>query len=119
MRHTSETKSFNTRHVDSPASFTGVVAMVSLLESWEMQFRKRRENTKVVRLERRSATILEGEARYKWTHEIPKRKTEPGPVKPGKKRPSRIPRDRRVSLTFRKVIDAARDRPRRESTVHR
>lgn len=64
MRHTSETKSFNTRHVDSPASFTGVVAMVSLLESWEMQFRKRRENTKVVRLGRRSATILEGEARY-------------------------------------------------------
>ena len=106
-------------HVDSPASFTGVVAMVSLLESWEMEFRKRRENTKVVqRLERRSATILEGEARYKWTHEIRKRKTEPGPVIPGNKKPSRVPRDRRVSLTFRKVIDAAQDRPRKEPVVH-
>ena len=100
-------------HIDSPDSFTDVVAMVSLLDSWEMEFRKKRDNSKVVRkLERRSATILEGEARYEWTHEIPKRKTEPGPVKPGKKKPSRIPRKRRVSLTFRKVIDAARDRPR-------
>ena len=93
-------------HIDSPASFTGVVAMVSLLESWEMAFRKRRNKTKVVqRLERRSATILEGDARYEWTHEIPKRKNEPGPVKPGNKKPSRVPRGRRISLTFRKVVD--------------
>lgn len=103
-------------HIDSPASFTGVVAMVSLLESWAMEFQKKRDKTKVVqRLERRSATILEGDARYKWTHKIPKRKTEPGLVKPGNKKPSRIPRDRRISLTFRKVVDGARDRSRGES----
>lgn len=102
-------------HIDSPASFTGVVAMISLLESWEMEFRKKRDKIKVVqRLERRSATILEGDARYKWTHEIPKRKTEPGPVKPGNKKPSRIARGRRISLTFRKVVNGAGDRPRGE-----
>lgn len=92
------------RHIDSPASFGDVVAMISLLETWEMEFRKRRSDTKVThKLGRRSATILTGEARYEWTHEIPKRKTEPGPVKPGNKRPTRLPRDRRISLTFRTV----------------
>lgn len=95
-------------HVDSPGSFADVVAMISLLETWEMEFRKRRSKTKIThKLGRRSATILTGEARYQWTHEIPKRKTEPGPVKPGNKRPSRVPRNRRISLTFRKVIGPA------------
>ena len=93
------------RHVDSRTSFTGVVAMVSLLETWEMVFQERDSKAKVTKkLERRSATILEGDARYRWTHEIPKRKSEPGSVKPGNKRASRIPRERRISLTFRKVM---------------
>ena len=91
-------------HIDSPRSFTGVVATVSLLESWEMVFRRRDPAAKVNRtLERRSVAILEGEVRYRWTHEIPKRHSEPGPVKPSNKRPSRIRRERRISLTFRKV----------------
>ena len=95
-------------HIDSPSSFAGVVAMISLLETWEMEFRKRRSRDKVTRkLDRRSATILTGEARYHWRHEIPKRKTEPGPVKPGNKRPSRLTRHRRISLTFRKVVGPA------------
>lgn len=95
------------RHIDSPSSFAGVVAMVSLLESWEMVFRKRGSSTKVIRtLERRSATVLEGDARYRWTHEIPSRKSEPGPIKPGNKQGSRVPRGRRVSLTFRKINTA-------------
>ena len=92
-------------HIDSESSFADGVAMISLLETWEMVFKKRRGREKVThKLERRSATILTGEARYGWTHAIPKRKSEPGAVKPGNKRPSRIPRDRRVSLTFRKVV---------------
>lgn len=98
-------------HVDSPSSFGGVVAMVSLLESWEMVFRKRGPKTKdsqvTVRLEQRSATILEGDARYRWTHEIRKRNSEPGATKPGNKHPSRIPRVRRISLTFRKIKEPA------------
>ncbi len=92
------------RHVDSPASFTGTVAMISLLESWEMVFRERGTKSKIGQmLARRSATVLEGPARYRWTHEIPKRHSEPGTVKPGNKRASRIPRERRISLTFRKI----------------
>ena len=99
------------RHIDSPSSFADGVAMISLLETWEMDFRKRGGHDKATaRLDQRSAAILTGEARYEWTHEIRKRKNEPGPVKPGNTRPSRIPRCRRVSLTFRKVIDTARDR---------
>lgn len=100
------------RHIDSPSSFAGVVAMISLLESWEMVFRERGSKTKVVTtLERRSAAVLEGDARYRWTHEIPNRKSEPGPVKPGNKRARRVLRERRVSLTFRKVNTAPTEHP--------
>ncbi len=85
------------RHVDQPESFAEPVATVSLLESWGMVFRRRGGKEKVERtLERRSVAVLAGDARYKWTHEIPSRKTE----RVGGKR---IPRERRISLTFRKV----------------
>ena len=85
-------------HVDSD-SFADGVAMISLLESWGMVFRKKRPKDKIEKLlERRSATILTGEARYDWKHEIPKRKSEI--CGPGKKRKDR---KRRISLTFRKV----------------
>ena len=84
------------RHVDSEPSFADGIAMISLLESWEMVFRERKKRGRKVlqRLERRSAAIMKGDARYRWTHEIPKRKHEPGRVKRG----------RRISLTFRKVL---------------
>ena len=84
------------RHIDSELSFADGIAMISLLESWEMVFReKKKQGRKVIqRLERRSAAIMTGDARYRWTHEIPKRKYEPGGVKRG----------RRISLTFRKVL---------------
>ena len=85
-------------HIDSD-SFADGVAMISLLESWGMVFRKKRKKNKIEKLlERRSATILCGEARYDWKHEIPKRKSEI--CGPGKKRKDR---NRRISLTFRKV----------------
>ena len=85
-------------HVDSDSFADGVV-MISLLESWGMVFRKKGVKDKIEQLlERRSATVLRGEARYDWTHEIPKRKTDPS--SPGKKRNIR---NRRISLTFRKV----------------
>ena len=93
------------RHVDSE-SFADGIAMISLRESWEMIFCDKRGKRKVNRiLERRSVTVIEGKARYDWTHEIPKRKSEP--VNPGKKYPRRD-RERRISLTFRKVIDGDR-----------
>ena len=94
------------RHVDSE-SFADGIAMISLLESWEMIFRDKRGKgrPKHRMLERRSVAVIEGKARYDWTHEIPKRKSEP--VNPGKKHPRRD-RERRISLTFRKVIDGGR-----------
>lgn len=93
------------RHVDSD-SFADGIAMISLLESWEMVFCAKRAKRKVRHmLERRSVAIIEGEARYEWTHEIPKRKSEP--ITPGTKHPRRD-RIRRVSLTFRKVVEGNR-----------
>ena len=84
------------RHVDSEPSFADGIAMISLLESWEMVFREKKKRGRKVlqRLDRRSAAIMTGDARYRWTHEIPKRRFEPGRVKRG----------RRISLTFRKVL---------------
>ncbi len=91
-------------HIDSPSSFADGIAMISLLETWEMEFRNRGANAKVLRrLERRSAAVLTGEARYEWRHGLPHRKSEPA-NKPGNGKPRRIPRGRRISLTFRKVI---------------
>ncbi len=85
-------------HVDS-ISFADSIATISLLESWVMVFRKRRAKKKVEQpLERRSVAVMSGEARREWTHELPKRKSEPGG--PGEKRTKR---KRRISLTFRKV----------------
>ena len=85
-------------HVDSD-SFADSIATISLLESWGMVFRKRGAKGKVEhRLERRSVAVMSGEARREWTHELPKRKNEPGG--PGERRRKR---ERRISLTFRRV----------------
>ena len=96
------------KHVDSE-SFADGIATISLLESWEMVFRKGRGRggRKVEqRLDRRSVAIMTGDARYRWTHEIPPRKNEPG----------RVPRGRRISLTFRKVLaPASRQEERRHA----
>ncbi len=88
------------RHTDCTPCFDDGIAMLSLLESWEMIFRdSRRGSTIKVNkvLEQRSVTIMAGEVRYHWTHEIPSRLTEPGGLQ----------RHRRISVTFRKVNDRA------------
>lgn len=83
------------KHIDKPDIFAEGIAMLSLNESWEMVFRPPHSREKVAQLlDRRSVAIMKGDARYKWTHEIPKRLNEPG----------RIRRVRRVSLTFRSVL---------------
>ena len=65
-------------HVDSEPSFADGIAMVSLCESWEMVFREKHGTRKrCYLLERRSAAVMAGDARYRWTHEIPSRKNEP------------------------------------------
>lgn len=93
------------RHIDREPDFADDIAMISLLESWEMVFRKK-GNNKIkhnVVLDNRSVAVMSGPARYQWTHEIPSRKSEPGPKLPDGTRP-RVLRNRRLSLTFRKVL---------------
>ncbi|ATB32293.1 alpha-ketoglutarate-dependent dioxygenase AlkB [Melittangium boletus] len=80
------------KHVDCPSCFRGAIVTISLSESWEMFFWSPEGRKTVLTLDRRSATIIGGDAREKWKHEIPKRLNEPWG-----------PRGRRVSLTFRKV----------------
>ncbi len=88
------------RHTDCTPCFDDGIAMLSLLESWEMIFREDGKGSTVrvpKLLERRSVTIMTKEARYHWTHEIPSRLTEP----------SGLQRRRRLSVTFRKVNEQA------------
>lgn len=100
-------------HVDSEPSFADGIAMVSLCESWEMVFREKRGSRKYrCLLERRSVAIMAGDARYRWTHEIPSRKSEPNRSEE-LGAPKRIRRNRRISLTLRKVIERSRDEHRR------
>ncbi len=91
-------------HIDAEGSFAEYVATISLCETWGMVFRHRDSGKKVeVPLERRSVAILSGDARYKWTHEIPKRDSEPVVGQDGKYKPEKKKRERRISLTFRKT----------------
>ena len=90
------------RHIDQPRSFAEHVATVSLLETWGMVFRPPRDSKekKVEKpLDRRSVAVMTGDARYRWTHEIPSRRYELLMDQQGKRR--RVERSRRISLTFR------------------
>ena len=87
-----------TPHTDHAKDFTERIATISLLETWVMNFQRgSRGKKRPKHLERRSVAVLTGDARYEWKHEIPQRKSEPPMDGMGK----RIPRCRRISLTFR------------------
>jgi alkylated DNA repair dioxygenase AlkB len=84
------------RHTDI-AYFGPVVAIVSLLSATTMVFEQHETGSRGdLRVEPRSLVVLRGESRSTWQHSIPKRKTD---VVDGLK----VPRHRRVSLTFRTV----------------
>jgi len=86
------------RHVDSPACFGATVVSLSLGSPCVMELLPRDGGAPVpLLLEPRSALVLAGPARYEWRHRIPARKADrhEGRV---------LPRSRRVSLTFRKVL---------------
>jgi len=85
-------------HIDCVPCFDDTIVSLSLLSRCEMVFRDKRSNAKLdVILEPRSAVAIAGTARYEWSHEIPTRKSD---FIDGKK----VDRGRRISLTFRKVI---------------
>ena len=85
-----------TKHIDCVSCFRGAVVTISLNEAWEMLFSRTVSSGKVEKyaqlLARRSAAVLDGDARSLWQHEIPSRLKEAG-----------VPRGRRVSITFRRV----------------
>jgi alkylated DNA repair dioxygenase AlkB len=81
-------------HVDCETCFNNRVAIVSLGWPYEMEFQHvhSRSITKLL-LEVGSLLVLADESRYLWTHQIRARMQDHG-----------VLRQRRVSLTFRKVL---------------
>lgn len=83
-------------HIDCVPCFDDVIASLSLGSDVIMQLSSGGQKHNVF-LEKRSLIILSGVARYKWQHAIPARKSD---IIDGIK----LQRQRRVSVTFRKVI---------------
>ncbi|MEV2279114.1 alpha-ketoglutarate-dependent dioxygenase AlkB [Nocardiopsis sp. NPDC049922] len=87
-------------HVDCVPCFGPVVAAVSLGSACLMDFIDPDDGTKLaVPLAPGSLLVMTGPARYTWRHAIAARKSDPGPA-------GRVPRGRRVSVTFRTVLPA-------------
>lgn len=86
-------------HVDCEPCFTDTIVSLSLNSGCYMLFTKKDQPKikKRVFLERRSIVSLKDDMRYKWLHGIEKRKND---IVEGLE----IPRRKRISLTFRKVI---------------
>ncbi|GLD96341.1 hypothetical protein PINS_up005024 [Pythium insidiosum] len=86
-------------HIDTHSAFTPAIASLSLGHEIVMEFRHpdgvRCES---VLLQPRSLLIMTGASRYEWTHAIPPRAFD---VIDGQ----RVDRQRRVSVTFRKIQD--------------
>jgi alkylated DNA repair dioxygenase AlkB len=88
-------------HIDCVPCFGGVIASLSLGSDVVMDFGRPEGSEKISHhLPARSLVVMTGPARYHWQHGIAKRKTD---VVNGQK----IPRQRRVSLTFRCVVMGA------------
>jgi alkylated DNA repair dioxygenase AlkB len=86
------------KHVDCEPCFAETILSLSLGSKCLMDFTHRKTLEKVeVLLEPRSLIILEGDARYLWCHGIAARKTD-------KFNNTIVERQRRVSITFRKVL---------------
>ncbi|CAK4079792.1 unnamed protein product [Aphanomyces euteiches] len=86
-------------HVDTPGVFTDYIASVSLGSDIVMDFRLVSDPSivKHVHLKRGSLCLMVGEARYLWKHGIAYRKHD---LVQGRL----VKRDRRLSLTLRKVV---------------
>lgn len=78
-------------HIDSVLSFENGIVSLSLGSPVVMEFTKDSTSIETI-LERKSIIALHDDARYKWKHSIPARKSDNG-----------VPRSRRLSLTFRKM----------------
>ena len=83
-------------HIDCVPCFGTMIASLSLGSGAVMQFTNCNEKQEIY-LEPRSLIVLSGEARFRWTHAIPARKSD---IVNGLK----FDRSRRLSLTFRTVL---------------
>ena len=83
-------------HIDCVPCFDDVIASLSLGSDAIMQLSLGEQKHDIL-LEKCSLIVLSGEARYKWQHTIPARKSD---IVDGVK----LGRQKRVSVTFRKVI---------------
>lgn len=84
-------------HVDCVPCFGDVISSLSLGSACVMRLAHLATGSAIdLPLWPRSLLILQGPARYDWTHAIPARGSDPGPK-------GRVHRMRRVSLTFRTV----------------
>lgn len=85
-------------HVDCESCFEDEIVTVSLLSdvvmNWDELATKKRVPLLVAP---RSVLVCRGKSRYKWKHAIPSRKTDAFAG-------AKLTRERRISLTFRKVI---------------
>ena len=82
------------RHIDCEPCFKSSIVSLSLLSSCIMEFTSKKTNEKIeLVLEPKSLLCIKDEARYEWFHGIPARKSD-----------GDVPRQRRVSVTFRNVI---------------
>lgn len=84
-------------HIDCISCFGDAIASLSLGSSCMMDFTCPDSHNYALFLESRSIVIMTGESRYRWRHSIKARRSD---LYKGSKRL----RDRRVSLTFRKVL---------------
>ena len=94
-----------TAHVDCVPCFGPVVCSVTLGSQCVMALSAVKGGAAAsLLLERGSLVVLAGDARYRWRHAIPGRKSD-------KVGGIMVPRGRRVSLTFRTVIIEGRQDP--------
>ena len=84
-------------HIDHPG-FGPTVCTISLLDDWEMDFSENWRDKSPALLQRGSCVLLTGDARSIWQHGIAPRKSEVSDT-------GRRKRNRRLSLTFRTVLN--------------
>ena len=89
-------------HIDCVPCFDDTIISVSLGSACVMHFTQINDGTVVpIVLEPGSLVVMSGDARYHWKHGIPARKTD-------NYQGQTIIRSRRISLTLRTIIPAAR-----------